>query len=66
MKKVYSFLTKTSKGGTLHPPSDVYVKSFLCAFSYFKKLCYAKAFEWLSLVPGPKAKSSSEIKNPTL
>ena len=24
-------------GGTLRPPSDVYVRSFLCPFSYFNK-----------------------------
>ena len=30
------------------------------------KLCYTKALEWSRLVPGPKAKSSSEIRNPTL
>ena len=26
-------LAKTNKGGTLHPPSDVYVRSFLCPFA---------------------------------
>ena len=31
-----------------------------------RKLCYTKALEWSSLVRGPKAKSSSEIVNPTL
>ena len=30
------------------------------------KLCYTAALEWSSLVPGPKAKSSSEITNLTL
>ena len=60
-------LAKTSKGGTLHPPSDVCVRSFLCPLSTLIQLCYTKALEWSSLVPGPKAKpSSSEIMNPTL
>ena len=38
-----------------------------CAFMLYTltKLCYTKALEWSSLVPGPKAKSSSEIMNPT-
>jgi Tfp pilus assembly protein PilV len=30
------------------------------------KLCYAKALEWSRMVPGPEAKSSSEITNLTL
>ena len=59
-------LAKTSKGGTLHPPSDVCVRSFLCPFFTLIKLCYTKTLEWSTLVPGPKAKSSySEITNPT-
>ena len=29
------------------------------------KPCYTKALEWSSLIPGPEAKSSSEILNPT-
>ena len=58
-------LAKTSKGGTLHPPSDVCVRSFLCPLSTLIQLCYTKALEWPSLVPGPKAKSSSGITNPT-
>ena len=38
-----------------------------CTFTFYTltKLCYIKALEWSSLVPGPKAKSSSEITNPT-
>ena len=59
-------LAKTSKGGTLHPPSDVCVRSFLCPLSTLIQLCYTKALEWSSLVPGPKAKPSSEIMNLTL
>ena len=53
--------------GHSHPPSDVYVRCFLCPFYTLIKLCYTKALEWSSLVPGPKAKSSSsEITNLTL
>ena len=58
-----SSLAKTNKGGTLWPPSDVYVRSFLCPFFSLIKICYTKAFEWSSLVPGPKAKSSLEIRS---
>ena len=46
-------------------PSDVYVRSFHCPFSYFNKTLLYKS-SWSSLVPGPEAKSSSsEITNPT-
>ena len=44
-QKVYSSLAKTSKGGTLCPHPDVYVKSFLCPFFILIKLCYTKALE---------------------
>ena len=37
-----NFLEKTSKGGTLHPHSDVYVRSFLCPFLYFNKTATQK------------------------
>ena len=64
-KKVYNSLANTSKGGTTRPPSDVYARSFLSPFSYFNKTLHTKALEWSNLVPGPEAKSSSEIKSPT-
>ena len=52
--------------GTLRPPSDVYVRHFLCPFFTLIKLYYTKALGWSCLVPGPKAKSSSsEITNLT-
>ena len=36
--KQSSLTHKTRKRvGTLHPPSDVYVRSFLCPFLYFNK-----------------------------
>ena len=64
MKKVYTSLAKTRERNTLHPPSEVCVRSV--PFFTLIKLCYAKALEWSSLVPGPEAKSSSsEIMNLT-
>ena len=65
LKKYITPFSKTSEGGTLHP-SSVYVRSILCSFFTLIKLCYAKALEWSRLVPGPEAKSSSYITNPTL
>ena len=44
-------LANTSKGGTLRPPSDVYVRSFLCPFSYFNKTLLHKS-SWV-IKPGP-------------
>ena len=40
--KKYNSLAKTSEGLTLHLPSDVYVRSFLCPFLYLIELCYTK------------------------
>ena len=36
-------LAKTSRGGTLHPPSDAYVRSFLCPFLCFNKTLLYKS-----------------------
>ena len=42
-------------------------EAFSVPFYALIKLCYTKALEWSSLVPGPEVKSSSsEIMNPTL
>ena len=50
--------------GTLLPPSGNHIRIFLFPFYTLIKLCYTKALELSSLVPGPKAKSSSsEITN---
>ena len=49
---------------TLHPLWCLCQKCSLSSFTLIK-LCCTKALEWSSLVPGPKAKSSSEIVNPT-
>ena len=66
LKKYITPFCKTNEGGTLYPSSEVYVRSFLCPFFTLIKLCYTKALEWSSLVPGPEAKSSFlEIMNPT-
>ena len=66
MKKVYNSLANTAEGNTLHPPSDAHVRSFLCPFFTLIKPCCTRALELSSLVPDPKAKSSSEIKSLTL
>ena len=45
-------LAKASMGGALNPPSDVYVRSFLCPFLYFnetllyKSSCVIKPSPW--------------------
>ena len=38
-------------------------EAFSVPFLTLIKLCYTKALEWSRLVPGPEAKSSSEITN---
>ena len=65
LKKYVTPLLRLPRRGTLHPPSDVYIRSFLYPLFTLIKLCYTKALEWSSLVPGPKAKSSSKIMDPT-
>ena len=61
MKKLYNSLANTSEGGTMSMSESLFVP-----FYTLVKLCYTKAFEWSSLVPGPEAKSSLEIMNPIL
>ena len=39
---MYNSLAKMSEVGTLHTPSDAYVRSFLCFFSYFNKTATQK------------------------
>ena len=58
-------LAKTEQG---HSPSLFWCLSQKFSLPFFTliKLCYTKALEWSSLVPGPEAiSSSSEITNPT-
>ena len=38
--KAYKALIRLVGGGPLCPPSDVYIRSFLCPFFTFIKLCY--------------------------
>ena len=57
--------SRNPKEAGSRPPPDVYLRSILCPFFTLIKLCYAKALERSSLVPGPKAKSSSEITDRT-
>ena len=53
-------------GGTLRPFLMSMSEASSVAFYTLIKLCYSKALEWSSLVPGCEAKSSSsEIMNPT-
>ena len=44
-------LLRTVRRGILHPPSDVYVRSFLCPISYFNKTLLHKS-SWV-IKPGP-------------
>ena len=53
-------------GNSLSPFWCLCQKLFSVLFYTLIKLCYTKALEWSSLVPGPEAKSSLEIMNPTL
>ena len=53
LKNYITPLLRLERGGTLHPPSDVYVRSFLWPFFTLIKPCYTKALEWSRLVPGP-------------
>ena len=62
--KVYKALIRLVSGGILHSPSDVYVRNSLSSFTLIK-LCYTKALEWSSPVPGPEDKSL-DIMNTTL
>ena len=37
LRKYIALLLRLAREGILHPPSDVYVRSFLCPISYFNK-----------------------------
>ena len=43
--RIYKALIRLVSVVTLHPPSDVYTRSFLCPFFTLIKLCYIKALE---------------------
>ena len=61
--RVYNSIANTSKGGTLLPPSDAYVRSFLCLLYTLIKLYYTKALsdpasslapDWIHLLRRPR------------
>ena len=59
-------LAKTSGGALSVPLLMSMSEAFAVPYNTLIKLCYTKALEWSSLVPGPKVKSSSlEITNLT-
>ena len=67
--KVYKALVRLLSGGHSPSPAPVPIlrsmsEDFSVPFHSLIKLCYTKTLEWSSLVPGPKAKSSTlEITN---
>ena len=61
--RVYNSIANTSKGGTLLPPSDAYVRSFLYLLYTLIKLYYTKALsdpasslapDWIRLLRRPR------------
>ena len=65
LKKVYNALIRLARGALSVPHLISMSEAFSVPFVTLIKLCYKKALEGSSLVPGPEAKSSSEIMNPT-
>ena len=60
--RVYNFIANTNKRVLFLPPSDAYVRSFLCLLYTF---LLHKSSEQSSLVSGPELNSSLlEAKNP--
>ena len=55
LKKYIAPLLRLVRRGILHPPSDVYVRSFLCPLSYFNKTLLHKS-SWV-IKPGPWSQS---------
>ena len=66
LKKVYNALIRLARGALSVPHLISMSEAFSVPFVTLIKLCYKKALEGSSLVPGPEAKSSSEIMNPIL
>ena len=54
LKKYITPFSKTSEGGTLLPPSDVNVRSFLCPFSVYKTRLHESS---RVIKPGPWSQS---------
>ena len=55
LRKYIAPLLQLARGGILHPPSDVYVRSFLCLTSYFNKTLLHKS-SWV-IKPGSWSQS---------
>ena len=66
LKKYIAPLLRLARGALSIPILMSMLEAFSIPFHILIKLCYTKALEWSSLVPGPKAESSSEIMNLTL
>ena len=65
--RVYNSIVNTSKGALFLPPSDAYVRSFLCLLYTLIKLYYTKALsdqasslapDWILLLRGPRILAS--------
>ena len=64
--KVYKAMLRLESGALSIPLLMSLSEALSVPFYTLIKLCYTKALEWSSLVPGPRAKSfSSEIMNLT-
>ena len=61
--KVYMASVILTRGALLVPLLMSVAETFSVFVYILIKLCYTKALEGSSLVPGPKAKSSFEIRN---
>ena len=59
LKKIYKALIRLPREAFSIPLLMSMSEAFSVAFLTLIKLCYTKALEWSSLVPGPKAISSS-------
>ena len=65
LKKYVTPLLTLARGAVSVPLLMSMSEAFSVPFDTLIKLCYTKALERSSLVPGPEAKSSLEITNPT-
>ena len=63
--KAYKALIRPARRALSGPLLMSVSETFSVPFLILIKLCCMKALEWSTLVPGPKAKSSSEVTNPT-
>ena len=63
LKKYITPLPILERGALSVPLLMSMSEAFSVPFHTLIKLCYTKVLEWSSLVPSPKAKSSSEITN---